>query len=158
MARYGAKVVVFEPVPVFYQGLRIHYVGNDRVSVRATALARTAGKASIAFSDNGSSIFGKQASMLEIDLESLEDYILSEGISTIACLKLNIEGSEYDVLEGLIERRLIHRISCLLIQFHTIEERSKLRRSEIQAQLAKTHTKVFDYPFVWERWDSRKDS
>jgi hypothetical protein len=68
-------------------------------------------------------------------------------------LKLNIEGAEYDVLDRLATAGVLPRIRSLVIQFHRVVPESDRRRDMIQAKLAQTHHLVFDYPFVWERWE-----
>ena len=68
-------------------------------------------------------------------------------------IEMNIEGAEYDVLERLIEANLHMKIGTLLIQFHKIGPDYLARYVRIQDQLEKTHKLVFQYEFVWERWD-----
>ena len=41
-----------------------------------------------------------------------------ESSSTLKYLKIDIEGSEYNVLERLIETKLIHNIKNLYVEFH----------------------------------------
>jgi hypothetical protein len=54
----------------------------------------------------------------EVLRELRQHYKLPDEGGAIGCLKLNIEGGEYEVLEALINRGEIGSFRCLLIQFH----------------------------------------
>jgi FkbM family methyltransferase len=154
LCRYGCRSILFEPVPLFAESLRRRYASNSRVEVCEVALANRTGYARIAFAQNSSSIFlmPSDAEMLDIALLDFCSFLRERGIRELACLKLNIEGGEYDVLEQLISLNLLSMIRCLLVQFHRIEPQSEARRDLIQQALRKTHQCRFDYPFVWECW------
>ena len=70
-------------------------------------------------------------------------------------MKINIEGSEFPLLERMIDCDLLGEVRCFLIQFHEWHPGAYRRRRRIQRALAKTHTKVWDYPFIWEKWQRR---
>jgi hypothetical protein len=48
---------------------------------------------------------------------------------------------------------VLPRIRSLLIQFHRVVPNCDTKRDVLRAKLAQTHHPVFDYPFVWERWE-----
>ena len=66
---------------------------------------------------------------------------------------MNIEGSEYELLEEIIESGNILKITHLQIQFHNFVENATEQRKNIRNKLKKTHTNIFNFPFIWERWD-----
>lgn len=151
---YGCRSIIFEPVPLFAEFLRKRYAYNGRVEVFEAALANRAGLSPIAFSQDGSSIFSAPsgADMFDVCLLDFCAFLQKRGIGELACLKLNIEGGEYDVMEQFISLDLLNMVRCLLVQFHRIEPESEARRELIQKSLRKTHQCRFDYPFVWECW------
>ena len=67
-------------------------------------------------------------------------------------IKINIEGSEYDLLEHLIETYFIANIGNIQVQFHNFIDNAKERMRNIQTNLAKTHKLTYQYEFVWENW------
>lgn len=72
----------------------------------------------------------------------------------VAVCKINIEGSEYDLLEYIIRKGLHKNIRNLQVQFHIVdgldwEERYKA----IAEALSLTHKLTWRYPFVWENWE-----
>ena len=75
------------------------------------------------------------------------------NIKTIDLLKLNIEGSEYDLIERLIETDYIKKVEQLKIQFHDNVNDAKSRRVDIRNKLSKTHSEIWSYYFIWEYWE-----
>lgn len=78
---------------------------------------------------------------------------LLEEYPEIALVKINIEGSEYDLLERIYHGDLIKRIDNLQVQFHLVEgEESEMRYEVISELLGETHSLTWRYPFCWENW------
>lgn len=154
LCRYGCRSIIFEPVPQFAESLRQRYARNNRAEVCETALSDRSGHTKIVFSADGSSTFGStdNAATFDIRLVDFAEFLRERKISEIACLKLNIEGGEYEVLREMAEQNLLSAVRCLLVQFHMIDSQSEAKRASIQKTLSKTHKCQFDYPFVWECW------
>ena len=82
-------------------------------------------------------------------LETLENL----NIEKIALMSINIEGGEYDLLDHILDAKLISRITYLQIQFHDISDTSESQREEIRGKLKLTHQEKYCFPFVWEGWE-----
>ena len=67
-------------------------------------------------------------------------------------LALNCEGSEYNILDRLIETGAISKVRQLLVQFHAFYTDAETRRDAIRQRLAETHAEGFSYPYCWEFW------
>jgi len=67
-------------------------------------------------------------------------------------MKINIEGSEYDLLEHLLETNYVKIIKNIQVQFHDFVPNAEKRMKRIQEKLQKTHYLTYQYPFVWENW------
>jgi hypothetical protein len=68
---------------------------------------------------------------------------------------MNIEGGEYGRLRRLIETGAKDRIQVQLVQFYRHGIENEVMKAQIQFKLQKTHTCIFEFPFVWERWDRK---
>jgi len=156
LCRYGCRMFLFEPIPAFAARLRKKYGSNSRVEIFEAALGGEAGRAQISLQADGSSLYRASSAggpMVDVvDIAAFLDERLPNGA---ACLKLNIEGGEYDVLERLLNDGWASKLRVILIQFHRIAADSEERRSRIQRRLAETHSVKFDFPFVWECWIRR---
>jgi FkbM family methyltransferase len=152
LTRYGVPVMVFEAVPSFAHQIEERFQHNARVTVRTSALGAKNGKGEISLADDGSSVDGS-GERVAIDVVDVGEIFAAHG--SIGCMKLNIEGGEYDVLERMMELGLLDRVATYRIQFHVRPDADR-RRKAIQEALARTHVSVLDYPFVWERWDRRR--
>jgi FkbM family methyltransferase len=151
--RFGCRSVVYEPVPEFARGLRERFACNDRVEIVEAALGGAAGEIDVGLAADGSSSFRRGGPSVRARLADAAEECARLG--DLGCVKLNIEGGEYDVLERLAGADLLRSTGTLLIQFHELDAQSGARRARAQEQLARTHRLRWDFPFVWERWDPR---
>ena len=83
----------------------------------------------------------------------MSEFMKIEKLDQIDLLYINIEGSEYQLLNHMIENDLIKNVKYLQIQFHNYLENAVLERKKIRRILKRTHVCKFNFPFIWERWD-----
>jgi len=154
LSRYGTRAIVFEPFPAQAKFLRDLFQHNSRVEVIEAAVGDRNGQDELMLQSDASTRFADHRASESVTIKVLDiaGFLSSRGISEIGCMKLNIEGSEYEVLERLIETGLIQVVRSLLIQFHHLDLSSAERRSKIQSGLRQSHICDFDFPFVWESW------
>jgi hypothetical protein len=70
----------------------------------------------------------------------------------INLLKLNVEGSEYDILPDVIENYNIKKVDNILVQFHVNVKDHEQKREDIRHSLSKTHNENWCYKNIWESW------
>lgn len=151
--KYNSTIFVFEPVPEFYKQIADRFVNNLKVKVFNFGLGNSNYKAQINLEDNSSSLYKKGNNSIEIEIRSFNDFVNEQHISKIDLAKLNIEGSEYDLLESIIEAGNIQKIHNIQVQFHDfIIENALERMRSIQNKLSQTHELTYQYEFVWENW------
>jgi FkbM family methyltransferase len=155
LCRYGSRSWVFEPVPEQAQAIRSKFRSNSRVIVTEAALGPTSGEAEIAVADDASSMHLPGSRRIKVPVMSVAEVFSTPAAASVGCMKINIEGGEYDLLERMSELDLLGRVATLHIQFHRLDGSSVQRREAIRASLARSHGLVLDYPFVWERWDRK---
>ena len=88
-----------------------------------------------------------------IKLISIRQFLNDSGIDTIDLIKINIEGAEYELIEGIIDNKIHLKIKNLQIQFHDFFPDAKERVDILRKKLAKTHKPTYTYDFVWENWE-----
>lgn len=155
LTRYGCRSEVYEPVPEFADHCRQLFAQNSWVKVHAAGVGGSTRLTTFHIAQDGTSEFisaDQQGQSLETQILDIAEIIHALGTDQIACLKLNIEGGEYEVLERLIQTGLIAQVRSLLIQFHRQPADYEARYQALQAQLALTHTHAWRYPMVWEKW------
>lgn len=149
---YLCKVYVFEPIKKFADDIKKRFFKNSNIKVFNIGLGGATRDEKINLADNGSSIFGSSDSREEIHIEDIFEFISKGDVKKIDLIKLNIEGSEYEVLERLIESGLVKNITDIQVQFHRVAPDSEIRMIAIQKSLSKTHKLTYQYKFVWENW------
>ncbi|MEQ8256080.1 MAG: FkbM family methyltransferase [Roseovarius confluentis] len=119
------------------------------------AIGSTTGTMELSDAGDASSSVADHDRAFQVKTMSVSDFFAHTPVDRIALMKVNIEGSEYDLLPALIETGDITRIDRLQVQFHLLEPDMKALRDDIRARLDKTHHCVWSYPFVWEEWQLR---
>ena len=152
--RYQCFVDTYEPVKEFAESMATRFSNRSKIEVINAGLERSAGEVRIAVMNDGSSLYngypdqGEFAKMLDAAEVVSKNHVVD-------LLALNCEGSEYNILDRLIETGDITKVRQLLVQFHVIHRDAEERRSAIRDNLSKTHSEGMSYPFTWEMW-SRK--
>ncbi len=151
---YDCKSFIFEPHKIYFEEINQRFLKNENVHVFNYGLGATTEKLFLTDSNDGSKVTNKKTE-IKIDIKDVVEVIEELGIKKIDLLKLNIEGSEYDLLERLINSEKIKIIKKLKIQFHQNIPNHNIRRENIRKKLNTTHKEIWSYYFVWERWDLR---
>ena len=155
-SRYACRVFIFEPVRSFAERIQKRFCRNPRIKVFQYGLGGKTREEQIGLSEEGSSVFGKTADRETIQIVDVKNWIDEEKIEQIDLMKINIEGGEYELLERLIETKLIGKISSVQVQFHDIIPKAEERMRRIQVKLKETHQPTYQYKFVWENWERRR--
>ena len=149
--QYGCNVLIFEPVKSFYDNINSKFADNDSVNVVHAALGNEQRTDMISLEGDAASMFtggnGEEIKVYDV----YESFKINE-IESVDLMKINIEGSEYEVLERMIETELTSIVENFQIQFHDFIPNCNQRRDYIREQLSKTHKCDWSYTYVWENW------
>jgi FkbM family methyltransferase len=150
----------FEPVPHFVDTFR-NSLGNDaRVTLHPFGLGGRDRTEVMGIGGPGSSLFTHPdhppAGSADVEIRDVDAVLRSLGIDRIDVLKVNIEGGEYELLDRLHATGWLARSGPLIIQFHEFAPDAYRARRRNRRQLAETHDCVWDYPWVYERWDPKR--
>jgi len=142
LERYDiGRVFAFEPLASNFAYLSDKYQSDDRVTVLPQAVSNFSGRAQLYkkryinrllgipvgwrydFAGNaGSSLKEKSNVSLDnsaaVDVISLSDFIRSQSLEHIDILKIDSEGSEYDILHDLLDNDLIEKIDKVFFEDH----------------------------------------
>ncbi|QQG42249.1 MAG: FkbM family methyltransferase [Candidatus Woesebacteria bacterium] len=151
---YNPKIVIYEPVKKFFLNLKRRYRTKNSVSVLNWGLSNKNTLTKVRLSGDGTSIYSKSGEMEKVRF--LDAAIALKKYSAIDLISINIEGSEYDVVERIIDSGVIKRIKNIQIQFHRVVPNCEARRLSIIKGLHKTHRTLFSYPFVWESFTRKQ--
>jgi FkbM family methyltransferase len=157
--KYDCNLYLFEPNPPFFAELSERFAANPKVRCFDYGLDAANAALPLVQAGPGSSVYaesipGTPPSTL-VRLRDVAEVLDEIGRAELDLLKLNIEGSEYEVLERLIETGRLGNVRCLLVQFHEWRDGAYRRRRRIRRALRETHDLDWNYPFVWEKWTRR---
>lgn len=158
MVRYGCRSELFEPIPEFIDRCNERFGANTRIAVRAEALGGSTRTARFSIDSVASSEFrGTDGSAITAAVTDIHGVVeeLAARHGDVGCLKLNIEGGEYEALERLLDTGSIARCRSVLVQFHAQPEGWQARLDRIARGLEATHAPAWRYPMIWEKWIRR---
>lgn len=155
-SRYNCKVMVFEPVNMYYNICNYKFENNDKIEVYKYGLSGVDQKCTISVTGDISSTFVNIESDCEkeiITIKSIGDFFEENSIEKVDLIKINIEGGEYDLLDYLISNpEILKKIKNIQVQYHIFIDDHEKRRSLINYELEKTHERTWNYEWVWENW------
>lgn len=154
--KFKCQIYAFEPVVEFFKLLEKKFQNLDNVILINQGLSDKTEQVSFRIDNESSSVFTDTGKSGLVNMISINDFFETYGIKHIDFIYMNIEGGEFAVLNELIKNGRIKNINHLQVQFHNIAKNSRDERKKIRKELEKTHYCVFNFPFIWERWDKKK--
>tara|TARA_B100000427_G_scaffold108844_1_gene90277 strand:+ start:602 stop:1300 length:699 start_codon:yes stop_codon:yes gene_type:complete len=157
--KYDCNIYAFEPLEENYNILKEQVKRFQKVKCFEVALSNYDGESYISNLGASASLFNRDEGDLDkkISVKSFSTFVKEKEIAFIDLVKMNIEGSEYDLLDEIIDSEYIKNINHLQIQFHNFVNDSKEKRKKIRKKLKLTHINKYNFPFIWERWDLKKN-
>jgi FkbM family methyltransferase len=149
---YECFVYVLEPLKSFHDSIAYKFQGNNKIVPLNIALSNKNEEAKISTAGDSSSMFAGGDKVETIKCIDVKDFFITNKIDEVDLMKINIEGSEYDLLERIIELDLHKKIKNFQIQFHRFIENCDVRRKAIQEALSETHNCTWNYDWIWENW------
>jgi FkbM family methyltransferase len=155
-SRVQGTIHGFEPIRSFWKKAEERTIHYPNVRVHNVGLGAEDEVKILNLQYDGTSEFLHSSKTEQCIFRSFFNVWNSLGLSQIDVLHMNVEGGEYAIFANLIRQGLLPKIKTLIVQFH-YPDKFMRTRLEIQEELRKTHDCVYDYSFVWERWDLRKE-
>ena len=157
--KFECNIYAFEPLEENFKILKQNLNNHKKIKCYQIALLNFDGYSNISSLGASASLFDRNegSTNKEVIVKSFGTFIREENLNFIDFVKMNIEGSEYDLLNDIIDSGNISKIQHLQIQFHNFVDDSEAKRKVIRNKLKKTHKIIYNFPFIWERWDLIKN-
>jgi FkbM family methyltransferase len=151
--RWNCNIYAFEPCPIFFKQACTFV--DPKVSFFCYGLGASTRRAMLSLSNDSSSLFGS-ASGVEVDIRDVADVWRDFSLENIDLMKMNCEGSEYELLERMHSAGLLQRVKYFQIQWHYVLPEAKARRLQSIEALQQTHHLQWDWPAVaWQSWERK---
>jgi len=155
--KYQCEIHIFEPVREFYESIIKRFEGVDKVHVHPYGLSTATSQQDISLLGDSTSTHKASANTQRIQLKEIQGVLDDLSIDHINLIKINIEGEEFPLLFHCLKQGIVERMENIQVQFHEFVEHAHMQRNAIRKQLEETHSLTYDYTFVWENWQQRKD-
>lgn len=150
--RYGCYVHVLEPVKAFYEQTFQRLKAWLKVRVYNFGIGAENDSVQFHIKGNMTGSFTGEGETESVLLGSPKTILELLGSQTIDLLKLNIEGSEFEVLENIIGIGLAERFRNIQVQWHGVVPDAVERHEAITSRLSETHELTWDYGWTWQNW------
>ena len=151
--KYGCWVYAFEPVPHFFERCYNHVHGKyPKIKVYNFAVSNGTGPVMGIVHGDMSGLYAQDGSSFSANMITMDEALEIIEEQEISLAKINIEGSEFPLLEDMVKKGLIPKFKNLQIQWHGVVPNAQERYDALQAELAKTHEKTFDHGWIWQNW------
>lgn len=159
--RYNPVIHVFEAHPGFIKKLAGKFIGDDKVIVHPYGLWHRNATEQLSQKGPGSSLYQSPAAKdlhpqpMEVVLRDISEVMAAGDLEQVDLIKINIEGAEFPLLKRMLDAGLVARCNHIMVQYHEFAAKAYWQRFQINRALGRTHDRVWNYPFIWEKW-SRK--
>ena len=159
-SRYKCKIVAFEPLPEYIAKTHERLKGTGAIIM---PMALWGGGCSLdAFGVHGAmsgaySDGGKQL-VTKVGIQDLFGilHLVKVDVDKIGVLKLNVEASEFGILERILENSIATRFENIIVQPHNIIPDAESRWKRIDDWLQETHDLVWHADWCWSGYKLRK--
>ena len=158
-SKFNCNVYVFEPFKDFYNVIEGRFKSNEKIKVFNYGISDKTSTENFYFCNDGSSLVSVQRFSKEenkpvsiVEVKSFNEVYEEFNFDTIDLLKINVEGSEYEILENIFENNYTTKIKNFQIQFHPEPPDAEEAYKRISKVLSETHNLDWHYQWVWENW------
>lgn len=158
----SADFALFEPNQFCHKQLEVILKNNNVIELNKKALYINNNQIELKFdktTDLGASIisehnlgYKKQTNKSIIECVDINDYILNKlNTYNNIILKLDVESSEYDILEYLIEKNTLIKLDAIIVEWHEKymlkedQEKFLIRKNKILDFCKSNNIKIFDW-------------
>lgn len=151
-------IYVFEPIKKYYNIISERFNGNTNVKIFNFAISDRTYESEISLEGDASTIYfgSKSVEKESIKLKSITEFLFENQIFFVDLIKINIEGSEYGLLEHLVNTPELCVFQNYAVQFHKNVEDYINRRLNILNVVEKFFNIIYNYDFIWECWSIKK--
>jgi FkbM family methyltransferase len=126
------QIYAFEPMKENYEVLKSNIQINNFSNIKAENYAISKSTSKIILyqnnDDSGHSKFIKTNNPIEVNSKSLNDFFNEEKIEKCDLLKLDCEGSEYEIIEGLKDENF-KKIEKMIIEYHLADSNPEMLKN-----------------------------
>lgn len=155
--KFNCNVYVFEPYEPFFDIINQKFKDNEKVRVFNYGIYDKTLDVKFNVIGDGSSIVNFAEEKLNdqnfdiVKVKSFKDVYEDLNIDVIDLLKVNVEGSEYEILQHIFEEGYTRKIKNFQVQFHDTPNSEQLLL-KIRKEWSNTHKQDWNYEWVWENW------
>ena len=150
--KYRCQIRVYEPVRPWAENLGETLGLRTGIQVFPFGLGGWTRMAKIRIKGDSTGLFADSGVETEVEIRSVSEEIDRLQIPTVALLKLNCEGAEFEIMEHVLDVGLALRLENIQVQPHGVVPDAQRRWRAIQVQLAKTHRLTHYQRWAWEMW------
>ncbi|MDX9697931.1 MAG: FkbM family methyltransferase [Bacteroidales bacterium] len=160
--RFGTKIYAFDPTPKSIQWVKDQNLPKEFV-FQPYGVAAESGEIEFTLPENSNyvsgsihNVLGSKGTTIKVPVKSLEEIMSNLSHSQIDILKMDIEGSEYEVIDCVIDKKI--PVKQILVEFHHRFPAIGIAKSKIAInKLNLAGYKIFHVSVTGEEYSFIKD-
>lgn len=150
--KYRCTVHLYEPVDQFFNHCVERFKGNPKIHLYPLAIGGKDGWEQVGIKGDMSGIFctspNETIGVPVCDVARALHHVGGKA----DLIAINAEGSEYAIMERLLDAGLMPNVGALSVQFHTVAPDYEERHAKIRERMTATHKMDYDEAFCWTGW------
>lgn len=150
----SGRVIAFEPEPVSYSHLARNVADLPNVTAENMGLSNGDKLAKMFYRNNGYSLYKTGDRAVDLTLRRLDSVLPNLGVSHVDFLKIDTEGAEFQILEGLGE--MLWSVDNIAMELHSTWEKNVENPQQLRQLLERygfrvkqtTHYGYFPYMYA----------
>lgn len=155
--KYDCHALAFEPIDEFAQQAIKNLAPHPKARVFTLGVGRSNRQETWAIKGDMTGVTStgdrKERVNIRSIVEVLEEFGVGVVFPRIGCLKMNVEGSEFEILETLLDNDLTGYFSNIQCQPHACVPNAEERWEAIRERMKATHRITWDAPWCWTGWE-----
>jgi FkbM family methyltransferase len=144
---HPCRIFSYEPIPEFFHQARGRVFPLENVTLKNYGIGAKTELRTFRIKGDMTGPWADAGDTQIVNLVAIAQELRNLSEPEIALAKINIEGSEYDLMEAILDEGLAPRFRNLQIQYHGIPDLNPQERwKKIRERLAETHTLEYGDP------------
>ena len=140
MININATFIFLNHIQIFFEIINKKFKNRSKIKCKPIGLSNTDTMLPIVYKGLGTFLQNEDSKNgKKVSIKNISNYLAEHNIERINLLKLNVEGSEYEIYKELINSKLIGNIENIQVQFHKRGSKSEAQYYELRDKLRETH-------------------
>lgn len=154
--KYHCHIHIFEPIAKFCFDIQRRFAREPKINVYNIGVGGSSGIVPFKIKGDMTGAYADNPETEWVNIQDVNEVFERLKLTEMALMKLNVEGSEFPIIEKMLEKGLLSCVLNLQVQWHAVVPDYQARYDALQMRLAESHELTFEHGWIWQNWRLRK--